>query len=94
MATCPPPRSTCEVEDVDAEHARLVGVEGRRVALDLRSEDVGQRHFILVAPGDVLVDVIQPIRFTGPYEGLDAPAEPARATPVTQPAAPGARPTS
>ncbi|WP_258725412.1 glyoxalase [Cellulomonas sp. NS3] len=69
----------------------LVNVEGRRVALDLRSEEFGQRHFILVAPGDVLVDVIQPIPFTGAYEGLDAPAQPA---PVAQRPARRAQPAS
>ena len=50
-----------EVEDVDAEYERLVTRGGASVALDLRSETFGQRHVILVAPGGVLVDVIQPI---------------------------------
>ena len=54
-----------EVVDVDAEHDRLVARGGARVALDLRSEAFGQRHMILVAPGGVLVDVIQPIPVTG-----------------------------
>ena len=32
-----------------------------RVVLPLRSEDFGQRHFIVSDPGGVLVDVITPI---------------------------------
>lgn len=52
-----------EVDDVDAEHDRLVTHGGVRVAQELRSETFGQRHVILVAPGDVLVDLIQPIPF-------------------------------
>ncbi|WP_114559998.1 VOC family protein [Desertihabitans aurantiacus] len=58
-----------EVDDVDAEHARLVGERGLEVALELRTEDFGQRHFIVVAPGGVLVDVIQPIPYSGAYAG-------------------------
>ncbi|OII62022.1 glyoxalase [Streptomyces sp. CC53] len=50
-----------EVEDVDAEYERLVQQAGLPVALDLRSEDFGQRHFIVAAPDGVLVDVITPI---------------------------------
>jgi uncharacterized glyoxalase superfamily protein PhnB len=49
-----------EVEDVDAEYCRLGG-EGLEVALPLRDEVFGQRHFILQAPDGVLVDVIRPI---------------------------------
>ena len=55
-----------EVEDVDAEHERLVTRGGAAVAQGLRSETFGQRHVILVAPGGVLVDVIQPIPITDP----------------------------
>ncbi|KQR11818.1 VOC family protein [Cellulomonas sp. Leaf334] len=55
-----------EVEDVDAEHERLVTRGGAPVAQELRSETFGQRHVILVAPGGVLVDVIQPIPITDP----------------------------
>lgn len=50
-----------EVTDVDAEHRRLVGAAGLTEALPLRSEDFGQRHFIVAAPEGVLVDVITPI---------------------------------
>lgn len=61
-----------EVEDVDAEYQRLVIDGGQTPALDLRSEDFGQRHFILTGPDDVLIDVITPIPMTGAFEGQDA----------------------
>ncbi|MCX5226660.1 VOC family protein [Streptomyces sp. NPDC006553] len=47
-----------EVEDVDAEHRRLIGEAGLPELLPLRTEDFGQRHFILGAPDGVLIDVI------------------------------------
>ena len=47
-----------EVEDVDAEHARLIGQAGLPELLSLRSETFGQRHFITVDPSGVLIDVI------------------------------------
>ncbi|MGY2079359.1 VOC family protein [Modestobacter sp. SYSU DS0657] len=50
-----------EVDDVDAEFARLTAGGGVAVALALRSEPFGQRHFIVAAPDGVLVDVITPI---------------------------------
>lgn len=49
-----------EVEDVDSEHDRL-RTEGVPVALSLRDEAFGQRHFILRGPDGVLIDVIRPI---------------------------------
>lgn len=56
-----------EVEDVDAEWERLVVREGLAPALGLRSEDFGQRHFIVADPSGVLVDVITPIPPSGAY---------------------------
>ncbi len=50
-----------EVDDVDREYARLVRGAGLPLALDLRDEDFGQRHFIVEGPDRVLIDVIQPI---------------------------------
>ena len=50
-----------EVEDVDAEHARLIGQAGLPELLSLRSETFGQRHFILADPNGLLIDVITPI---------------------------------
>ena len=50
-----------EVDDARAAHERLVVDGGLECVLPLRDESFGQRHFILVAPGGVLVDVIEPI---------------------------------
>lgn len=50
-----------EVDDAYAAHRRLVGEAGLEPVLELRDEPFGQRHFIVVAPGGVLVDVIEPI---------------------------------
>ncbi|GAA2778133.1 VOC family protein [Streptomyces showdoensis] len=47
-----------EVDDVDAEHHRLVTEAGLPEALSLRTETFGQRHFIVAAPDGVLIDVI------------------------------------
>ncbi len=56
-----------EVEDVDAEWERLVVREGLRAELELRSEDFGQRHFIVADPDGVLIDVITPIPPSAAY---------------------------
>ncbi|BCJ66216.1 VOC family protein [Polymorphospora rubra] len=56
-----------EVSDVDAEHERLVGAAGLTEELPLRSEDFGQRHFIVAAPDGVLIDVITPIEPSASY---------------------------
>lgn len=49
-----------EVNDVDAHYNRLRS-EGADIVLTLRDEDFGQRHFIILGPDGVLVDVIRPI---------------------------------
>lgn len=41
-----------EVDDAEAEHARLVGELRLVERLPLRDEDFGQRHFIVEAPGE------------------------------------------
>ena len=56
-----------EVDDVDAEHQRLVVDGGLTAVLPLRSEPFGQRHFVLAGPDGVLVDVITPIPPEGEY---------------------------
>jgi catechol 2,3-dioxygenase-like lactoylglutathione lyase family enzyme len=56
-----------EVEDVDAEYERLVVRGGLTPLLELRSEDFGQRHFILAAPDGVAIDIITPIEPTPEY---------------------------
>lgn len=55
-----------EVEDVDAEYARLTQA-GLPVHLELRSEDFGQRHFITADPSGLLIDIIQPIPPVGDF---------------------------
>jgi catechol 2,3-dioxygenase-like lactoylglutathione lyase family enzyme len=50
-----------EVADADAEWERLVVRAGLSPELPLRSEDFGQRHFIVADPNGVLIDVITPI---------------------------------
>lgn len=49
-----------EVSDAEAEYARLKEA-GLRIVLPLRDEAFGQRHFIGVAPGGVMIDVIEEI---------------------------------
>ncbi|MFD6418310.1 VOC family protein [Streptomyces sp. NPDC060194] len=56
-----------EVDDVDAEYARLVTEGGLHPELELRSEDFGQRHFIVAAPDGVLIDVITVIEPVGAF---------------------------
>ncbi|TWG53836.1 MULTISPECIES: VOC family protein [unclassified Aminobacter] len=55
-----------EVEDVDAEHARL-SAAGLPILLSLRDEAFGQRHFITSDPNGVLIDIIKPIPPTGEF---------------------------
>lgn len=59
-----------EVDDVDAVHAELESRADLDIVLPLRSEDFGQRHFILAAPDDVLIDIIQPIEPTSEFAEL------------------------
>lgn len=56
-----------EVVDVDAEYERLVRRGGLTPQLELRSEDWGQRHFIVADPNGVLIDVITPIPPSGEF---------------------------
>ncbi|WP_432522822.1 VOC family protein [Kineococcus sp. SYSU DK006] len=56
-----------EVDDVDEQYRRLVLDGPLEALLPLRSEAFGQRHFILAAPGGVLVDVITPIETDPTY---------------------------
>ncbi|MFC8075938.1 VOC family protein [Streptomyces sp. NPDC057307] len=56
-----------EVADVDAEWERLVHGEGLTPVLELRSEDFGQRHFIVADPSGVLIDFITPIEPIGEF---------------------------
>ena len=68
-----------EVDDVDAEYARLVLDGPLDPVLPIRSESFGQRHFIVAGPDGVLVDVITPIEPGAEY------AEQFRSTIPTEP---------
>lgn len=59
-----------EVDDVDVEYQRLVKNAGVPERLPIRSEDFGQRHFIVEAPDGVLIDVITPIPMSGEFAGF------------------------
>ncbi len=56
-----------EVEDVDAQYERIVTRGGTPAVLPIRSEEFGQRHFIIAAPDGVLIDVITPIEPSGAF---------------------------
>ncbi|CAL9292718.1 MULTISPECIES: VOC family protein [unclassified Streptomyces] len=56
-----------EVDDVDAEHRRLVAGAGLPEVLPPRTEEFGQRHFIVAAPDGVLIDVITVVPPTEEY---------------------------
>lgn len=60
-----------EVDDVDAVHERAVAL-GTPIALELRSEGFGQRHFMAVDPAGTLVDVITEIDPTAEYAAFGA----------------------
>ncbi len=62
-----------EVDDVVAEHRRLVGEAGLRELLPLRTEDFGQRHFIVEAPDGVMIDVITAVPASAEYAEQYAP---------------------
>lgn len=61
-----------EVEDVDAEYTRLKSA-GAHIALDIRDEAFGQRHFIVTDPTGILVDVIKPIPPSAEFAAQYAP---------------------
>lgn len=56
-------------------HQRLVVDGPLKAVVPLRSEDFGQRHFILAAPDNVLIDVITAIEpsaeFAAAYDEED-----------------------
>jgi len=55
-----------EVSDAQAEYERLREA-GLRIVQPLRDEAFGQRHFIGVDPGGVLIDVIEEIPLSAEY---------------------------
>lgn len=63
-----------EVADATAEYERLQAA-GLRIVQPLRDEPFGQRHFIGVDPGGVLVDVIEVIPFAPEFAAQYVVAE-------------------
>jgi len=55
-----------EVEDVDKEYKKLKARD-LPMALDIKSEEWGQRHFITPDPNGILIDVIQNIKPAGNF---------------------------
>ena len=58
-----------EVDDVDAEWQRLVDGGPLSAVLPIRTEDFGQRHFIVAGPDGVLIDVITNVEAVDAYAG-------------------------
>lgn len=56
-----------EVENVDTVYDRFRSL-GIEMVLDIRSEEWGQRHFIVQDPNGLLIDVIQNIEAEGDYK--------------------------
>ncbi|CAM4516203.1 VOC family protein [Nocardia ninae] len=56
-----------EVADVDAEWDRMVVQGGLKAELEIRTEDFGQRHFIVADPSGVLIDMITEVPPAGEY---------------------------
>ena len=48
---------TIDVDDVEAHHARLVSLEVP-IELDLRTEEWGDRHFVIRDPNGIGVDIV------------------------------------
>lgn len=55
-----------EVDDADAAYTAAKS-KSLDIALDLRSEDWGQRHFCIKDPNGVHLDIVQAIEPTGEY---------------------------
>ena len=49
---------TVDVDDVDAEFQRIKSL-GASIELDIRDEDWGDRHFAIIDPNGIAVDVVQ-----------------------------------
>jgi catechol 2,3-dioxygenase-like lactoylglutathione lyase family enzyme len=65
---------TVHVDDVDEAYARAQAL-GAEIALQIRDEEYGQRHFLVVDPNGLLLNVMSTI----PPSGA-SPGQPARTT--------------
>ena len=50
-----------EVDNVDELYSTIMEHDNVSLLLDIKSEDFGQRHFIIQSPSGIMVDVIQVI---------------------------------
>ncbi len=58
-----------EVEDAAGAHAELTS-KGLDVALELKDEEWGQRHFMLTDPNGVTVDIVEPIEPSEAFKAM------------------------
>jgi len=56
-----------EVDDVDASYSEAQS-KSLNIALEIKSEDWGQRHFCIIDPNGVQLDIVQNIEPTGEYQ--------------------------
>jgi len=56
-----------EVDDVDREYENLKQ-RGLPIVLQVKTEDWGQRHFMISDPGGMIIDVVQHAEPTGEYQ--------------------------
>lgn len=59
-----------EVDEVDAFYELLVRERKVPPVMDIKSEDFGQRHFIVSDPAGIMVDVIQMVPPSKEYEAF------------------------
>lgn len=57
-----------EVGDVDQEYEKLES-SGVQIIFHLRTEEWGQRHFMIKDPGGMVIDVVQLVEATSEYKG-------------------------
>ena len=55
---------TIEVEDVDSLYAKVKG-SGAKIAVDIRDEPWGDRHFAIIDPNGIGIDLV---KYTAPAE--------------------------
>lgn len=60
-----------EVEEVDSVYEQFQAA-GVTIIKTLRSEDFGQRHFVIADPNGILIDIIQVIPYTGEFADYEA----------------------
>lgn len=64
-----------EVDNVDEAYNKIMHRKDISVSLDIKSEDFGQRHFIIKSPSELMIDVIQIIPPTAEFADKYAESE-------------------